>query len=192
MGQIWLTSDEHFGHPKLAGLRGFETVAAHDKEVIANLRRVVRDGDEVWHLGDVALGDRTAGLALVASLPGSHHLVLGNHDRAHPLNTNGHLHTREYLDVFASVQTVARINYRGLRIMLSHFPYNGDTPGRGVDRYAGWRLRDEGSVLLHGHTHSNEWISRSAKGTVQVHVGVDAWGLRPVTLHEALTAGGVL
>ena len=108
------------------------------------------------------------------------------------MNPNGHLHTHEYLEAFASVQTVARINYQGLRIMLSHFPYEGDTDGRDVDRHVGWRLRDEGELLACGHTHSKKRVTRTSKGTVQINVGVDAWDMRPVRLHDALTEAGVL
>lgn len=110
----------------------------------------------------------------------------------HPLNSNGHRRQAMYRRAFHTVQTTARINYQGLRLMLSHFPYEGDTDGRGVDRYVSWRLRDESAPLLCGHTHSAQRVTRTSKGTVQIQVGLDAWGLRPVTIHDAVREAGLL
>ena len=58
MPQIWLFGDLHFLHPKVAFLRGFSSVEHHDSTIIRNIKRVVRDGDECWHLGDDYLGDK--------------------------------------------------------------------------------------------------------------------------------------
>ena len=68
---------------------------------------------------------------------------------------------------------------------MSHFPYDGDHV-EGGDRATQWRLHDEGVILLHGHTHSADRVSLSRAGTTQIHVGLDAWGLRPVALGQAL------
>jgi calcineurin-like phosphoesterase family protein len=47
------------------------------------------------------------------------------------------------------------------------------------------RLPDHGAVLIHGHTHSTgSPVSRSKSGTLQILVGVDAWGFRPVHSEE--------
>lgn len=53
-------------------------------------------------------------------------------------------------------------------------------PGRdrGPARYTQYRLRNEGRWLLHGHTHQAEQ-RREGK---EIHVGVDAWELAPVSL----------
>lgn len=185
MPDVWLLSDPHLGHAHVAATRGFDTVEEHDRVILANLRRALRPHSICWWLGDVALGGWRNRLPQIAALPGTHRLVLGNHDRAHPLNPNGHSHQRDYLDVFASVSTVATIRYEGIEWLLSHFPYDGDTPGRAEDRHLAWRPRDLGQPILHGHTHSLDRFSLSMAGTPQVHIGVDAWGLKPVSLHEA-------
>jgi calcineurin-like phosphoesterase family protein len=41
-------------------------------------------------------------------------------------------------------------------------------------------MRDCGAPIIHGHTHSPEQVSFSNEGTIQVHVGVDAWDFTPV------------
>jgi len=112
---------------------------------------------------------------LIAELPGTKHLIAGNHDRCHPMHRDAHNWQRRYLEVFDSVQSFARRRIAGRQVMLSHFPFSGDHTFE--DRYTQYRLRDEGAWLLHGHTHS------MSKGEGrQIHVGADAWGMAPVSL----------
>jgi len=49
------------------------------------------------------------------------------------------------------------------------------------DRYAQFRLRDEGIPLLHGHVHESFRERRTKKGTWGINVGVDWWGYAPVS-----------
>lgn len=190
MAEVWLTSDTHLGHDFVARLRGFESHNEHDAAIARKWDKRVRDGDEVWVLGDIAMNGWKDRLAWFWHRPGIKHLVLGNHDRAHPLHRNAHGHQSHYLSVFETVQTAASL--RGGKVLLSHFPYDGEGVTRDPDkpeRYSQWRLRDMGLPLLHGHTHDDVRFRWSAKGTLMHHVGLDAWGLAPVTLHDALAVG---
>lgn len=183
MGNIWFVADTHFGHEKAATFRGFDSVAEHDAVIVRNWNKVVRDEDTVFHLGDVALGvgedPRNSPLNTVARLNGNIHLVLGNHDRAHPRNKNAFNHHWKYLNYFTTVQTASSISYRGTKLVMSHYPYVGDhtTEVRDVQ----WRLRDMQTPLVHGHTHSSNLYSESDKGTPQVCVSLEATGLKPLT-----------
>ena len=128
--------------------------------------------------------------------PGRKHLIAGNHDSVHPMHHDSHKWLPIYLDgVFETVQLAAkrRIPLReGHRTaLLSHFPYQGDHAAQ--QRYTQWRLPDEGDYNIHGHVHSTERISYGPSRpvglgewarSVQIHVGVDAWGFRPVSLAE--------
>lgn len=183
MAETWLTSDLHLGHEFVARLRGFDGPEEHDAELARRWDKRVRGRDDVWVLGDVAMNGWSDRLSWFCDRPGVKHLVLGNHDRAHPLQRNAHGHAARYLDLFETVQTSAQVG----GFLLSHFPYDGEGEDglRGADRYTQWRLRDEGSPLLHGHVHDSLRYRRSALGTPMVHVGLDAWQLRPCTLHEA-------
>lgn len=174
MGNLWLTSDLHLGHRFVANLRGYETAEEHDAALRRRWAKQVGPHDDVWVLGDVAMVGWRERLSFFFGLGGRKHLVLGNHDRAHPLNRNGHDYLRHYGDVFDTVQTAASITLGdGWRAMASHFPYEGD---RGDERFTEWRLRDSGRPLVHGHTHGEERLTLTAAGTPQVHVGLDAWG----------------
>jgi calcineurin-like phosphoesterase family protein len=75
-------------------------------------------------------------------------------------------------------------NFVSSVLRMSHFPYTGDSHDK--PRYDLIRPKDDGKILLHGHTHAHEVISRSAKGTLQIHVGVDSWFGQPVSLSQIL------
>lgn len=187
MPQTWLTSDLHFGHAFVAGLRGFEHVDAHDQAILSHWGRVVGADDDIWVVGDFALGRWREALAQISGLPGRKHLVTGNHDRCWPGAKNGHAYLREYLTVFETVQSVAMLRADGEQFFLSHFPYSGDTVGRAGDRHTQLRLRDEGVPLIHGHTHGTETSGLSSAGTPMIHVGLDARGMRFVPMGQVVT-----
>lgn len=180
-GGVWFTADTHFGHLAMAaegkGWRPFATVPEHDAFLAERWNSTVRPGDQVWHLGDVAMGNREAGLELVAGLNGTKHLITGNHDSVWPGNRDSHKYQRRWLEVFESVQPFARRRIHGVQVMLSHLPYEGDHTG--TKRYTQFRLRDCGDWLLCGHVHA-EWAQRGR----QVNVGVDVRDWRPISLDE--------
>ena len=188
---VLFTSDLHLGHRTVSEIRGFNSIEEHDRVVLGNISKVARPGDTLWILGDVAMGgwrDNILPLmALVAGYRINAHAVLGNHDRPAPNNSNGHAYVSEFAmrGGFASVSTVAKISVEGRSLLMSHYPYDGDHTEE--ERYDQFRLRDLGTTLLHGHTHSDQRVSRSSNGTLQIHVGLDAWGLKPVTLHQIKT-----
>ena len=184
MAETWVIADPHFGHEMVAGLRGFSSSVAHDRNLVTTCARKFKDGDTIWWLGDIAFNGWKDRLPItVGALPGIHHLILGNHDRAHPLNSRGHMYSAEFLTVFATVQLAARVSWNGVGAMLSHFPYSGDHTKEA--RYNEWRLPDCGKTLIHGHTHSKEFVSYSTQGTIQLHAGVVTWE-GPVTLADLL------
>lgn len=176
MTNVWFTSDLHFGHRLCSEHRGFgDDTLAHDAAIVENWRRVVNKRDTVWVLGDLSMASPTVALAIIRELPGTKHLIAGNHDSCHPMHRNAHRVQKVYLTAFESVQPFARRQVDGIDVLLSHFPYNKD---RHEVRYTQWRLRDEGRWLLHGHTHGKE--RREGR---EIHVGVDAWDMTPVPIH---------
>ncbi len=73
-GQVFVIADLHLGHAKLAEVRGFASVEAHDAWLVAAWNRVVDKRDVVYVLGDVFRLDR------VGDLHGIKKLAMGNHD----------------------------------------------------------------------------------------------------------------
>ena len=184
-GIPWFTSDLHFGHRLVAEYRGFTAggepdVHAHDEAIGDAWCSVVRPDDHVWVLGDLSVSSPTHPLNILRRLPGIKHLVWGNHDAGHPMHRTAHKHQGRYLEVFDSTQQSARRRIYGREVLLSHFPYSGDHTEE--ERHTQWRLRDEGLPLLHGHTHSVVRESWTVNDAHQIHVGVDAWNLTPVSM----------
>jgi calcineurin-like phosphoesterase family protein len=194
MTKVLYTSDTHFSHKLVAGLRGFENTHDHDQAIIANWNSVVRPLDTVWHLGDVGMGHFERWADQFSELNGTIHLVTGNHDDVFPGNRDSWKYQCQWMygDRFASVQAFTRRKVEGRYFLLSHFPYDGDHTGE--DRYTQYRLRDDGMWLLHGHTHLKTKLSPEMRqeGHMliwrgrQLHVGLDAWALKPVTQDEVV------
>lgn len=176
---VWFTSDLHLQHEFMAALRGFPDAAAHDDTICQNWVKAVRKNDQVWVLGDMAVTKNVARLEQMLErlqkLPGEKHLLGGNHDPCHPMHRDSHKYQRLYLTAFESVQVFARRRIIGQSVLLSHFPYEADHTDE--PRHTQYRLRNEGRPLLHGHIHSAE-----RQRGLEIHVGLDAWDLRPVSL----------
>ncbi len=81
---VFVTADTHFNHAGVLAMCGrpFADVAEHNEALIAAWNSVVGPRDEVWHLGDFALGGTAEELAvLFRRLRGRKILCRGNHDR---------------------------------------------------------------------------------------------------------------
>jgi len=199
----FFTSDTHWGHARINALSGrpFTSVEQMDEALVENWNSVVGPEDEVWHLGDYALGDRARGLGYLSRLNGTKYLVAGNHDKCSMTEPNGWKYVAEYVEAgFEFVTQWAQIKLPPLKrdapmrkVLLSHYPYDGDhvSGGGGEDRHIQARLRDYGQVLVHGHVHELYTVRRSQPsgtnptgGTIQVNVGVDRWGFKPVSALE--------
>ena len=187
---VYFTSDLHLGHRLVAGLRGYETTEQHDDRIRLGWEMRVGPKDDVWVLGDLAASSPTHALGFIATLPGRKHLISGNHDRCHPMHRDAHNWQRRYLEVFDSVQPFARRKIDGEDVLLSHFPYFRD---RGEPRHTQWRLPCHNEWLLHGHTHGTERVTLTPQWGVgtgprtpirEIHVGVDARDMMPVSLDE--------
>ena len=196
--RTFFTADTHFGHRLMALHRGqapgadsrddvtLEQVHAHDEDIVASWNSVVSPEDVVWHLGDLTLKHTTEIADTLRRLNGRIRLVLGNHDRAHPLFRERAIAAQQELlrSGVEYVCTAARVTIPGgnsgrLPAMLSHFPYRCD---RSEDRrFSAWQLEASGDWLLHGHTHSQ--AAMRAELRRQIHVGWDAWR-RPVSESE--------
>lgn len=134
----------------------------------------VKPGDKVFHQGDFAMGQIDKTLGFVSRLLGDITLTLGNHDRPHPSYSKTDEKRLIWMDRyyeagFDAIQMGTTLEIGGQRVLVNHFPYEGDSEGE--DRYPQYRLQDEGKVLIHGHIH-DMW---QVKGR-QINTGFDAWG----------------
>ena len=157
----FFTADTHFGDTGILRQRGsrFRSLEDHDEGLIARWNEVVTPADEVWHLGDFAVGASPARCVEIFNrLNGTKRLVRGNHDSNRVLG----------LAWAATPVESARISVRDdhgtdWRLFLAHYAHRA-WPGL-------WR----GTRHLYGHTHGT-----LADTQRSCDVGVDAWEDRPV------------
>lgn len=198
----YFTSDTHYGHQNIIRFcdRPYVDVHHMNVDLVNRAATMVEAGDELWHLGDVALGYLDSSLTNLARIAVDVTLVAGNHDRCHPCNgARGERFVAVYREkcrlsdlILANTELTLS---NGLNVQVSHFPYPDPNPQQKVgrngkpltDKYAPWRPVDDGSWLLCGHVHES-WRQRGR----MINVGVDAWGGGPVsedTIVELIEAG---
>jgi len=180
----FFTADLHLGHAAIIGYcnRPFATVDAMNDALASRWSQTITDADEIWVLGDVALGRVAQTLPLIAALPGVKHLVPGNHDRC----WLGHRRVRTadlqiYTDVGFQIHpgSVA-LTLGQVPVLACHFPVAGDSGA--VDRFGDHRPRlPPDAWLVHGHVH-DRWRVNGR----QINVGVDVWDYRPVSEQTVL------
>ena len=187
---IYFTSDTHFGHERIIELadRPFLSAEEMNAVIIKRWNETVQPSDTVFHLGDVALGKIADSLPLVSQLNGIKFLVVGNHDRLFSTNKLSHRErfAVEYEKVFDDIipEQGTTVSLSGYVFNVSHFPYSGDSHAE--QRHTSMRMVDDGVPILHGHTHSKDKVSYSERGTMQIHVGADAWNFTPASEDEVL------
>lgn len=203
----WFTSDVHFGHanivrfcdrPFLMASEAYgASVAVPDVHhmnvaICRAINEHVGPEDELWLLGDVAMGRLDDTIPILKRLTaGRIVLVAGNHDRIHP--SNG-ARAERFIELYgdrerSGIDEIVLTNTTltlmdGTEVQVSHFPYalspqeararRGETEKS--DRFAEWRPVDDGRWLLCGHVHS-AWRQQGR----QINVGIDAWGGVPVS-----------
>jgi calcineurin-like phosphoesterase family protein len=129
MPNLWLISDTHFGHANIIKYcnRPFSSVEEMDEALVDNWNSVVRQGDKVYHLGDVTMNSKS--LDIMSRLNGRKVLIKGNHD-IQKLK----FYTPHFYDIRGSHELG---NY-----LLTHIP---------VHESQGYRF----NANIHGHLHDN-------------------------------------
>lgn len=195
----YYTADTHFGHARIIELcdRPFGSVEEMNQTMIDNINAIVKSTQTLAILGDACMGKLEESLKCIAQINARVVLVPGNHDRpSRAMQRKGDVNIKiakealRYMDggfdhVYIeapsgpSVFTAPIDTGTGMPIMMSHYPYEGDSHGE--DRHANLRATDRRYPLLHGHVHE-EW--RYNKN--QFNVGVDVNNFAPVSQDEVL------
>jgi len=139
MSDIWVISDTHFGHSNILKftdtngnlIRGakFSSLEEMDEHMIDQWNSTVKDGDKVYHLGDVYFG---LGHQVLHRLKGQKRLILGNHDNGKDQKLAQH---------FSKVQ-VWRV-FPEFNMLLTHVPVHPNSLEYRVE----WNV--------HGHLHQH-------------------------------------
>ena len=128
----FVISDTHFGHDKIAQIRGWDSAASFEKDFISGYLSLVQEHHVVWFLGDILMGNEPS--KLLVDLPGIKHLILGNHDEF--------THDQYLAAGFSSVRAMAFSASAG--VVLTHYPVHPSY----------FSYRQEGWINLHGHIHT--------------------------------------
>lgn len=174
MSNIFFTSDTHFGHDRefIYKPRGFNTIWEHDKEIIKRWNSIIQPEDEIFHLGDVMLGNNDYGLSCLKQLKGNIHIVRGNHC------------TDVRMELYNNCYNIVEITegqffkYNGYHFYLNHYPsitsnYDDDKP-----------LKKK-MVSLCGHRHDHNKFCDMNKGLIY-HVEMDAHNCYPVLIDNII------
>jgi calcineurin-like phosphoesterase family protein len=156
---IFVSADHHFFHRGVLALAGrpFSSIEEHNEALVAAWNATVGPRDEVWHLGDFALGGTADELGQIfRRLRGRKILVRGNHDKSKVTGLGWH-----------SVHDLATPKLDGSRWVLCHYPMRA------------WPGAFRGARHCFGHTHG--LLQDTAQSC---DVGVDRWSYRPASLEE--------
>lgn len=172
MSNIFLTSDTHFGHDKefVYEARGFKSIGEHDEILVENFNKMVKRGDEVYHLGDVCLGDDKKSIEYLKRLHGNIHIILGNHD------SDRRMELYKKCPNVVDVVFADRIRVGKQVIFLSHALSETYIIGKKLERTM---------INFFGHTHQED--SPFVDGIPYAYnVGVDCHDNKPVALEQAI------
>ena len=172
-GNIWFTSDTHFGHENIIRYcnRPFRNAEEMNAELIRRWRATVPEDGTVFHLGDFAHGGSRLWNDILSALPGRKYLILGNHDMKSL--------RQGYMGRFEHVAQQMTIRVGGQAIVLNHNPF----------LCYGGSYRDVWQLF--GHVHSGP-VSHTGLDhprlrmlfPLQYDVGVDNNDFRPVSFAE--------
>lgn len=175
----FFTSDYHIGHNNIIAYskRPFHNTEEMNREIIARHNAVVTKDDIVYNLGDVALRENFVPEVL-KQLNGTQHLIVGNHDRAHPCRKQYKKAMLRYKGYgFTSVQENLELQMCNRTVLLTHMPYRDEKDKD--QRYPEYRPVDKGQFLICGHVH-DRWKVNGR----QINVGIDQWNYAPVSETE--------
>lgn len=195
MRTLW-TSDWHFGHvnilkytPQRAEYLGLEAHVVNGEVVYPDVNdmneglvrlwnRQVTAEDIVFVVGDMCMGKVEENLAFVGRLNGAKCLVMGNHDRPHPMVSKTPEKRERWENLyreagFTTLDREFQYTFDGIEALVNHFPYYGDhsSDRYNADEIAQWTPVDSGLPLVHGHVH-DLW---KTQGRHMFNVGIDAW-----------------
>jgi calcineurin-like phosphoesterase family protein len=164
MSNVWFTADTHLGHDRIIHYtnRPFTSAEEMEEGLLTRFNEVLRPGDRLYHLGDVAWSSYDLGRFFSRLNTKEVHLILGNHDRKN---------LSEYHKWFRSVGEYKSLTVDQTRVILFHYPIRS------------WVSKGYGAYHLYGHVHG----TLPQSGERSMDVGVDTTGFYPIHLDQVVT-----
>jgi calcineurin-like phosphoesterase family protein len=172
--QIWFTSDSHYFHGNIIRFsnRPFKDADHMTEELVKSWNEVVDVNDDVYHLGDVSLGNVNKTENVLFRLNGNIHLIKGNHEKS-TLQTAVNRSRFTWIKDYHEMSVVMPDGTKQF-IVLCHYAMRV------------WNKSHHGAWQLYGHSHDS--MEHEAWGR-SMDVGVDSayrilGEYRPFNLHE--------
>ena len=167
---IYFTSDWHFNHDKdfIWLKRGYNSIEEMNEAIISNICSTLEEGDELWVLGDIIMGETNANAAaLLSRIPYSVHFLIGNHDSLKRTNLYESL-------VWVNEGQALVVKDGKWPFYLSHYPTITANYDDGEKHLP--------VINLHGHTHSTDKFYNN--NPYMYNVGVDSQNGYPVSIDK--------
>jgi calcineurin-like phosphoesterase family protein len=166
---IWFTADYHIGHWNILTLgkgRPFSSLDEMHAAIADRHNAVVRPGDLVYFLGDLALKIKwDEAMRFRKRLTGNFYYILGNHDS---VAKEMFRHDPTCFVWMHDLETI-KPKIDGIPpITLCHYAMRT------------WPGSHKGSWQIYGHSHSNLPEDHS----LSFDIGVDAWDFAPVSIEQ--------
>lgn len=166
---IYFTSDWHFNHDKdfIWKKRGYNSVEEMNDDLINKICSTLDEGDELWVLGDLVMGDIDKAAAVLSRIPYSVHFLVGNHDTLRRVNLYDSLG-------WVNHERAIQVTDGNWGFYLSHYP----TVTMNYDDVK----KHHPLINLHGHTHyQNKFYNDNP---YMYNVGVDSQNGYPVSIDK--------
>jgi len=171
--KLFFTSDTHFNHANIIRFcdRPFKNVEDMNETLISNWNSVVRQNDDVFHLGDFCLGGAAEWTKVLDRLNGKIHLIVGNHDLKNL--------RQGFMGRFEEVLMQRHIEIGKQKIYLNHYPFLC---------FSGSYKDDVWQLFGHVHTRKNNTGTDAGRlqylYSTQYDVGVDNNNFTPVSYEQ--------
>lgn len=171
--RTFFTSDIHFSHANIIKYsnRPFADVAEMDEAMLKTINETVGPRDFLYILGDVSFAKPEYTKQMIKRMNGIKILVWGNHDQV--IRSNSEIRdlfheTHELLD-----RTFV-VDGKRTKIVMCHYAMKV------------WNKSHHGALHLFGHSHG----TMPDDGSRSMDVGMDAVGMRPISLEEVVARLG--
>lgn len=171
----FFTSDSHFSHlnltqagnPNFTTKRPYKNVDDMNYNLITNWNAVVGSNDEVYHLGDIMMGQSHTWDSILNRLNGRIFLIKGNHDEK--VLREPWVNRFEWVKDVFTLNTQNPLTNTKQSIFMSHYAHRV------------WNKSHHGTWHLYGHSHGS---LPDDPHSLSFDVGVDCHNYRPLSLRE--------
>ena len=174
--RIFVTSDLHIGHKNVIPYcnRPYKDAYEMNTDIVKRINDTVGENDILYINGDVSLNPNSMEWFMQRIKCKNVHLIEGNHDKCFRKNPRHmsekiqNMRARYFKAGFKSIEQSINLKIGKYDVQLCHFPFVPKDVEKEDTRYLAQRPKDEGQILLHGHSHC--WYRKRGR---QIDVGFD-------------------